>query len=111
MNVVEQSPSGLPRLGVYVHWPFCTRICPYCDFNVYKNRNPDPDQWGQAFRQELRYWFEQTASCQLTSIYFGGGTPSLMPQSVLESVIEECKVLWGFLPEVEITLEANPSII
>lgn len=104
------SPA-LPDLGVYVHWPFCTRICPYCDFNVYKNRNPDAGAWQTALLNELRYWAEQTPGRALTSLYFGGGTPSLMPAPVIQSVIDHCAELWGFIPDSEITLEANPGDI
>ena len=98
-----------PPLGVYVHWPFCTRICPYCDFNVYKNRRIDADAWSSALTAELRYWADITARTPLESLYFGGGTPSLAPLTLLEAVIDACASLWGFVPNAEITLEANPS--
>ncbi len=95
-------------LGVYVHWPYCARICPYCDFNVYKSRSIDPDAWISAFRADLQYARTLTGQGGLTSLYFGGGTPSLAPPAVLDAVIAECDRLWGFHQTPEITLEANP---
>lgn len=95
-------------LGVYVHWPYCARICPYCDFNVYKSRSIDPDAWISAFRADLAHARTLTGQARLTSLYFGGGTPSLAPPSVLDAIIAECDRLWGFCQTPEITLEANP---
>ncbi len=96
-------------LGVYVHWPYCARICPYCDFNVYKNRPADAGAWTTALTRDLERYAERTQDRKLTSLYFGGGTPSLAPLPVIESVIETCDRLWGFEPQAEITLEANPT--
>jgi len=95
--------------GIYVHWPYCTRICPYCDFNIYKNRDIDAVRWADALSRDLEHWAAQTKGRKLTSLYFGGGTPSLAPVSVIESVIQTCGRLWGFEPDPEITLEANPT--
>ena len=96
-------------LGVYIHWPFCARICPYCDFNVFKNRNVDAQEWIAALHRDLHYWAAQTRTHSLASVYFGGGTPSLAPAEVIKSVVVECKKLWPADGEVEITLEANPT--
>ena len=96
-------------LAVYVHWPYCARICPYCDFNVYKNREIDAARWTAALVRDLEYWATQTPARKLTSLYFGGGTPSLAPTSVVAVVIETCERLWGFETNAEITLEANPT--
>ena len=96
-------------LGVYVHWPYCARICPYCDFNIYKNRDIDAARWAHALTRDLEYLASRIAPRKLTSLYFGGGTPSLAPASVIENVIETCDRLWGFEPNPEITLEANPT--
>lgn len=98
-----------PPLGVYVHWPYCARICPYCDFNIYKNRDIDAERWARALIRDLEYWAAQTAGRNLISLYFGGGTPSLAPAGVIEKVIAACDDLWGFAPDPEITLEANPT--
>ena len=96
-------------LGVYVHWPYCARICPYCDFNVYKNRDVDAGRWANALVRDLEYWAARTPKRALTSLYFGGGTPSLMPLPVIEAVIDACSRLWGLESDAEITLEANPT--
>jgi len=96
-------------LGVYIHWPYCARICPYCDFNIYKNRDIDAGRWARALVRDLEYWAARTGRRPLTSLYFGGGTPSLAPVSVIEAVIDACARLWGFEPNPEITLEANPT--
>ncbi|WP_428407121.1 radical SAM family heme chaperone HemW [Hyphococcus sp.] len=95
--------------GVYVHWPYCARICPYCDFNVYKNRAIDAEAWNAALTGDLENYAARTQGRKLTSLYFGGGTPSLAPLPVIEGVIETCERLWGFEPGAEITLEANPT--
>lgn len=99
----------MAALGVYVHWPYCARICPYCDFNVYKNRPLDAGDWRDALLHDLRRWRARTPATPLASLYFGGGTPSLAPLSVIEAVIDACERLWGFAPGAEITLEANPT--
>ena len=96
-------------LGVYVHWPYCKRICPYCDFNVYKARDVDADAWARAFIGELRGWATRIKRTPLKSIYFGGGTPSLAPLSVIEAVVRECDALFGVTSDTEITIEANPT--
>ena len=99
----------IPPLGVYVHWPFCERICPYCDFNVYKNKTIDEAAWINALTGELEHWAARVPCRPLRSLYFGGGTPSLAPTRVIEAVIETCVRLWGFEEAPEITLEANPT--
>jgi putative oxygen-independent coproporphyrinogen III oxidase len=96
-------------LGVYVHWPYCARICPYCDFNIYKNKTVDAARWIDALTRDLEHWAAQTPNRKLASLYFGGGTPSLAPLSVIDAVIGACERLWGFAPEPEITIEANPT--
>ncbi len=97
-----------------MHWPFCARICPYCDFNVYKassqTHSPtDEKAWTQALTRDLSYWAAKTKGRRLVSLYFGGGTPSLAPLGVLEAIIKACDDLWGFEAGAEITLEANPT--
>ncbi len=96
-------------LGVYVHWPYCARICPYCDFNVYKNHEIDAAAWIAALTRDLELYSKRTSGRKLNSLYFGGGTPSLAPLPVIEAVIETCEKLWGFAPDAEITLEGNPT--
>ncbi len=95
-------------LAVYVHWPFCAAICPYCDFNVHKDRGADAARWSSALTRELEHWAGLTPGRRATSLYFGGGTPSLAPPGVIEAVIAATARLWGFADDAEITLEANP---
>ncbi len=96
-------------IGVYVHWPYCARICPYCDFNIYKNKAIDAARWIDVLTRDLEYWAARTPDRRLTSLYFGGGTPSLAPLSVINAVIRACERLWGFAPDPEITIETNPT--
>lgn len=103
---MTQDPAGF---GLYVHWPFCARICPYCDFNVHRDRGADAARWAAALVRELDHWRAKTGDRRLASLYFGGGTPSLAPLGVIESVIDAAASLFGFEDEIEITLEANPA--
>lgn len=95
-------------LGVYVHWPYCSRICPYCDFNVYRPKN-DGEDLVAAICRDLEAWREKTGGRPLTSLHFGGGTPSLMSPHQVERVIATADRLWGLEPDAEIGLEANPN--
>ena len=97
------------QLGIYIHWPFCAAICPYCDFNVYKARGRDTSPLVRAILADLAYWREQTGPRLVTSIFFGGGTPSLMNPRDVATMIETCAQLWGLEDGVEIALEANPT--
>ncbi len=99
----------MTAFSVYVHWPFCARICPYCDFNVYRDRGVDAARWAAALTAELAFWAEKTKGRRVESLYFGGGTPSLAPLSVVEAVIDACDRLWEFADDSEITIEANPT--
>ena len=96
--------------GLYVHWPYCARICPYCDFNVYKTRSMDADLV-DAIGRDLEYWRELSGARALTSIHFGGGTPSLMLAAHLAEIIEKAIKLWSPVAELEIAIEANPNDI
>lgn len=105
-------PNSDP-LALYVHWPWCLAKCPYCDFN---SRAHDPAQlpfvdYQNALTAELRHYASQTNGRKLTSIFFGGGTPSLMTPAVVAHIIETAERLWGFHNDCEITLEANPTSI
>ncbi len=94
--------------GVYVHWPFCLSKCPYCDFNSHVRESIEEDRWQKALLQDLRS-FKNHTSKKVTSIFFGGGTPSLMAPQTVEKIIQEVDLLWGLDEHVEITLEANPN--
>jgi len=93
-------------LAIYVHWPFCTRICPYCDFNVYKQKKET--DLISAILTDLSFWRSWSGPRLVTSIHFGGGTPSLMTDEDVYSVISKINSLWNVKPSCEITLEANP---
>ena len=105
------SRSPLNKLGLYVHWPYCARICPYCDFNVYKNKALVAQTWADALVAEFNHYADKIAPRPLTSIYFGGGTPSLAPISVIEGAIDTASERFGLVDNAEITLEANPAEI
>lgn len=102
--------NNLP-LSLYVHWPFCKSKCPYCDFNSYVRPEVDENAWHDALLKELDYWGEQTQGRTLQSIFFGGGTPSLMPARTVEAIISRARAWWSAQEEVEITLEANPTSV
>ncbi len=102
--------------GIYVHWPFCLAKCPYCDFNSHvRHQKVDTDAFANTFArglvQELAYFHRQTADRTVTSVFFGGGTPSLMPPACVEQVIAAIYDLWQVAGDVEITLEANPTSV
>jgi len=97
-----------PALGLYVHWPYCARICPYCDFNVYRARGDD-EALVDAICSDLAAWREMTGPRTIHSVHFGGGTPSLLSPAYMERLIETAERLWGFEAEIEIGLEGNPN--
>jgi len=96
-------------LGLYVHWPFCRSRCPYCDFNAHVWRRIDQAAWREALLSELRHARRAFDPAPVSSLFFGGGTPSLMPPSTVGAVLATAAELWGFTEDVEITLEANPG--
>ena len=98
-------------LALYVHWPFCVSKCPYCDFNSHVREQVDQDRWRDALLADLAHEASLTPGRSLTSIFFGGGTPSLMPPQTVAALIEAAERHWGFAPGIEITLEANPSSV
>lgn len=98
-------------LALYVHWPFCVSKCPYCDFNSHVREQVDHDLWREALLADLAYEAAQLPGRRLTSIFFGGGTPSLMPPATVAAVLGAAERHWGFADGIEITLEANPSSV
>jgi oxygen-independent coproporphyrinogen-3 oxidase len=97
-------------LALYIHWPFCKSKCPYCDFNSHVRAEVDAAAFGAALQQELRWQVEKLAEKRpITSIFFGGGTPSLMPPRIVAEILAEAEKQLGFAPDCEITLEANPT--
>ena len=103
----------MTTLALYIHWPFCALLCPYCDFTRglwSQASTQDAQVWLKAYQQELSYWYCRLGSCTLSSIFFGGGTPSLMPIAVLEGILNHIRNLFGPLdPSIEVTLEMNPT--
>ncbi|MGE5565483.1 MAG: radical SAM protein, partial [Parcubacteria group bacterium] len=98
-------------MGVYVHWPYCARICPYCDFNVVRDRGRTEEQeaLARAIVADLRRQREDTGPRRLVSIFFGGGTPSLMDPAFVAAIIDTATELWTPEPNLEVSLEANPT--
>lgn len=97
--------------ALYIHWPFCLKKCPYCDFNSHVRDEVDHARWQAALITDMRAEAQVAAGEPLESIFFGGGTPSLMPPALVEALLREAENLWGFAPGIEITLEANPSSV
>lgn len=95
--------------GLYVHWPFCAAKCPYCDFNSYVVENIDEEAWRSALVKEIHAFAAVTQGRVLNSIFFGGGTPSLMPATTVQSVIDTARQVWMPANDIEISLEANPT--
>ena len=97
--------------ALYIHWPFCLAKCPYCDFNSHVRDSVDHALWQDALLADMRFEAEQANGEPLDSVFFGGGTPSLMPPALVERLLTEAEALWGFVPGIEITLEGNPSSV
>jgi oxygen-independent coproporphyrinogen-3 oxidase len=98
-------------LALYVHWPFCVSKCPYCDFNSHVRESVDQERWRDALLADLAHETSVLPGRRLGSIFFGGGTPSLMPPATVAAVLDAAERAWGFEPGIEITLEANPSSV
>ncbi len=98
-------------IGLYVHWPFCLSKCPYCDFNSHVREAVDQSRWRHALLQELAYWGHQTEGKRLVSVFFGGGTPSLMEPSTVQALLDATCHYWRWSDQVEVTLEANPTSV
>ncbi|RNJ62988.1 MAG: coproporphyrinogen III oxidase [Porphyrobacter sp. IPPAS B-1204] len=97
--------------ALYIHWPFCAKKCPYCDFNSHVRDTVDVAAWQAALIADMRAEAVVAGGEPLASIFFGGGTPSLMPPALVAELLAEAENLWGFDPTIEITLEANPSSV
>lgn len=107
------APARWQKAGfaLYVHWPFCQSKCPYCDFNSHVREKVDQDQWQAALLADLAFEAARLPGRRLASIFFGGGTPSLMPPATVAAIIEAATRHWTPEPDLEITLEANPSSV
>jgi oxygen-independent coproporphyrinogen-3 oxidase len=104
--------SSDPGFGIYVHWPFCKAKCPYCDFNSHVRHEPvDALSFAEALTRELDWFGARTKGRQVDSIFFGGGTPSLMPPEAVARVLDRVAALWPVATDAEVTLEANPTSV
>ena len=104
--------SSKQAFGIYIHWPFCKAKCPYCDFNSHVRHMPvDTMSFARGLVSELQWFAEMTKGREVTSIFFGGGTPSLMPPAAVAAVLDEIAKLWPVADTVEITMEANPTSV
>ena len=101
-------------LSLYVHWPYCESKCPYCDFNSHVNENINVNDWIKSYKTQIFAMKEELIDNDinfkhLNTLFFGGGTPSLMPLKIIECIIDISKEIFGFKQDIEITLEANPN--
>lgn len=100
---------GSEPLALYIHWPFCVSKCPYCDFNSHVRESVDQAAWCAALLVDMAHEAALLPNRRVGSIFFGGGTPSLMPPATVAALIAEADRLWGLTSDCEITLEANPN--
>lgn len=98
--------------GVYVHWPFCASKCPYCDFNSHVRHQPvDEARFVRAFERDLKHQVDLAPGRTVSSIFFGGGTPSLMQPATIAAILDAIAAHWPIAPDAEITMEANPTSV
>ena len=102
---------SISPLALYIHWPFCKIKCPYCDFNSYRRENVNQSDWIKAYLKGLEFWSSRLDKRQITSIFFGGGTPSLLKPSYLDLLLKKIENLWGINSDCEITVAANPNSV
>jgi len=98
-------------MGLYIHWPFCLAKCPYCDFNSHVREKIDTGRWMVAYRRAIAHWAERLPGRRIETVFFGGGTPSLMPPELVGAILDEAVRHWPLDAEAEITLEANPTSV
>ena len=103
-----KSPLKTP-FSLYIHWPFCLTKCPYCDFFSKVKKGADETRLVEEYLEDLHYYHDLTAEREISTIFFGGGTPSLMKPQNIEKIIEQTAKLWPVSKDVEISLEANPN--
>ena len=104
-------PDPTPELVLYIHWPFCVSKCPYCDFNSHVRDTIDQQVWRAALLADLAHEAALTPDARLVSIFFGGGTPSLMPPDTAAALIDAASRHWRTADDFEVTLECNPSSV
>jgi oxygen-independent coproporphyrinogen-3 oxidase len=101
--------SAAEPLAVYIHWPFCHSKCPYCDFNSHVRERVDAARWKEALLADLDHHAELMPGREVGSVFFGGGTPSLMSPETVAALLERVRACWTVAPDIEVTLEANPN--
>ncbi|HUC63410.1 MAG TPA: radical SAM family heme chaperone HemW [Alphaproteobacteria bacterium] len=117
MSAVPRSRAATAQdrdagFGVYVHWPFCLSKCPYCDFNSHVRERIDETRWRRALLAELDHYAERAGRARIvSSLFFGGGTPSLMAPETVATLIERVRAHWPVAADFEVTLEANPNSV
>ena len=99
------------QVAIYIHWPFCRKKCPYCDFNSHVTNHVDHAAWRAAYAREIDSYARLLGQRKVSSIFFGGGTPSLMEPETVKSVLDDIVKYWDIDPDCEITMEANPTSI
>ncbi len=109
-RMTSPAPTA-PGFALYVHWPFCKAKCPYCDFNSHVRARVEHARWRAALLRELDHFADLTPGRTLTSVFFGGGTPSLMEAETVEAVLKRADERWGLPAGTEVTLEANPTSV
>ncbi|MBP2311525.1 oxygen-independent coproporphyrinogen-3 oxidase [Azospirillum soli] len=100
-----------PGFGIYIHWPFCKSKCPYCDFNSHVRERIEHDRWRAALLRELDHYADATAGRTVTSVFFGGGTPSLMEPATVGAILDRIAARWPVADRLEVSLEANPTSV
>ena len=110
-RTLETLSSASDALALYIHWPFCVSKCPYCDFNSHVRAQIEQDEWRDALLADLAHEAALLPGRRLTSIFFGGGTPSLMEPATVAALIEAARSYWPSSDDLEITLEANPNSV
>ncbi len=109
IRLLENKKLNLDLLSIYIHWPFCKAKCPYCDFNSYAVENFDVGRFTKAYKTALLESVQHTGKRVITSVYFGGGTPSMMPAAMVSDILTHIDDMHQLSDDVEITLEANPT--
>ena len=105
-NILLSEPCS-----IYIHWPFCQAKCPYCDFNSHVRGSINQEEWIKGYINSLKYWSEKIPTIKISSIFFGGGTPSLMSEKTVSKILDTIFHLWACSPNIEISLEANPTSV
>ena len=113
--LIDRPPSGVAAtdtpLALYVHWPFCVTKCPYCDFNSHVRPGWDEAQWARAYAADMAWEAALTPGRRVTSVFLGGGTPSLMAPATVAAILDAADRAWGLAADCEVTLEANPTSV